>query len=366
VLAAGAFTAIAWGGARAIRPGKIETSHLTLLDHVYGQDFDRARSWVSLLIPEYGEAAISIGDPARASSRFVNTIAPWDGDDSAGDGFPDSRSYRIESRRPDLLVIPTRSTVKQFQLDWAGGPPWKMPMLVESATNPDARIGLREENGKVVGFTGVLTHDLPGTLTEVHIFANFGQKDLARAFGQAGAISMVADAYLFSTAVDWKPGEPLDLGAIDFTKDKLNVFKDILDRAGRVDSEMGDADRGRVGRRLTALSLYSLLQTPSGRPGNNFGNQQSVVAQRRLTHGWDLGEWMTQPCLIIIGQLGAEEPAESPVPLHVSLGGAYRPVPQKGRTVVRWIYPLPARPPGYPAAEDAEPATPAEPEEGGN
>jgi hypothetical protein len=353
VLAAAIFTGIAWGGARAIRPGSIETSHLTLLDHVYGQDYDRARSWVSLLIPDYGEAAVALGNPAHSTGRFMNAIAPWDGEDTAGDGFPDSRSYRIESRRPDLMVIPTRSTVKQFQLDWAGGPPWRMPRPVPTSTGSDGELRIIDQDGKK-SISGVLVHDLPDTLTDVYIIVNYGQKDLLRSFAGPGARSMTADVATYRIT-SWEAGAPLDLGAqLEPVREKLDIFTELLSRIGAPDSQLTGTDPSRAGNRLTALSFFSQLQPPDARPPTNIrSTNPEITVQRRHTHGWDLGKWFTQPCIIVVGQIGADGRGPSPVPLYVARGGTYREVPQVGRTMVRWIYPLGERPPHpKPAEED--------------
>jgi hypothetical protein len=42
-----------------------------------------------------------------------------------------------------------------------------------------------------------------------------------------------------------------------------------------------------------------------------------------------------------------------PIPFYVSTGGSFRPVPSSGRTVVRWIYPLPPDPPRFPKRDES-------------
>ena len=96
---------------------------------------------------------------------------------------------------------------------------------------------------------------------------------------------------------------------------------------------------------MNAESWAMLTWAPMLEPPN-WQSFQSVspklLIQRRMTHGWDLGKWFTQPCLIVVGQLAE---AECPVPIYVDGERAA----SKGRTVVRWIYPLtpnPVSPPG--------------------
>ncbi|VAX41267.1 hypothetical protein MNBD_PLANCTO03-488, partial [hydrothermal vent metagenome] len=123
------FTALAWGGATALRPKRVEISHLSFVDYVYGQRIQRVRTWASILVPVYGNATIWLesDDAAGAgSSRFVQAVAPWEPARTISRGsFPDAREYAIDARSPDRLTFPARATVKQVQLDWAGGLAWQ-------------------------------------------------------------------------------------------------------------------------------------------------------------------------------------------------------------------------------------------------
>lgn len=369
-LAAGVFTAIAWGGATAIRPRRVEASHLTFLDHVYGQPWQRARSWVNLLTPVYGEARVSVGDPASrgggasvaTSDRFHNTIAPWDtpGSDSGG-GFPDARAYRIESKSPEAIGFPARSTVKQFQVDWAGGPRWSMPRP-EPGPDGERRIEILPEprEGQPV-LRGVLTHDLPGPLSEVTIVVVRGQKGLDPSLVSTFSERMLADVVVARVSGDWAPGRPLDLTVVKqhrTVSDSEGFFTSLLPQARDEDQGIGGGrgeeqfdPRGLAGR-LNALAFYSQLAPPREDTSVRAGPQ--AAAFRTMTHGWDLGRWFTQPCVIVVGHLGEDGDQPSPVPLYADVGGGYREAPTRGRTVVRWVYPLSAGeiegggPPAYP------------------
>ena len=100
--------------------------------------------------------------------------------------------------------------------------------------------------------------------------------------------------------------------------------------------------------------LYAQLAPP------NLSNirEDPLRVKRAETHGWDVGRWFSQPCVIIMGQL---VDTESPTPLLVN----GQPVKSRGRTVVRWVYPMPDNPPQYPEAEPPAPGadgtTPAPP-----
>ncbi len=366
VLAGGLFTAIAWGGAMAIRPQRVQASHLTLLDHVYGQATQRARSWISLLVPSYGDATLTTSDPAAPSgSRQSNAIAPWEPDGAPTASFPDARGYRIDSRSPDRITFPTRATVKQFQLDWAGGPAWKMLRPISPDGDPSkARLWLESEPGERSSMPknvrlpvrGLLTHDLPGPLSDVVIIVNRGQRHVTASLGAGGPLLSDIGAYRLQDP--WKPGETLDLESKVATLDgdPLPFLEQLI--GSYVGSPEGltapDSDPARVTARQVALALMPQLQPPA-RPGTS--NSRDRLAQRKATHGWDLGGWFTQPCIMIIGQVGQRESGPAtPIPLYMSTGGSARSVSSSGRTVVRWVYPLPPDPPRVPP-RSAEPPT---------
>jgi hypothetical protein len=200
-----------------------------------------------------------------------------------------------------------------------------------------------------VRVTGVLAHDLPGPLVDAVIIVNRGQKNLTQGLGRGG--ELLADVSAIKLAQPWNPGEPLDLGLVTDRDRDTTYFRSLI--ASEVGQPEGlqapDNDRTRITARLTAVALLSQLQPPDTR-GDVAKPER--LAQRRLTHGFDLGEWFTEPSVIIIGHVGERDSGPAtPVPLFVSTGGGYRPVDSAGRTVVRWVYPLHGDPPGWPTVE---------------
>lgn len=363
VLAAALFTGVAWGGATLIRPSQIEAKHLTIIDHVYGQSIERSRTWMSLLVPEYGQATIIVGDPSsNERTRFHNLVAPWEPAEFSGEGFPDARGYRIDCKNPDQATIPTRATVKQLQADWAGASTWKMPRPTGDSPE-DAQIRFADESAPSI-LKGTLVHELPAALTDVVIIVNMGQKDITRSFvGTPGLTSKLAT---FILSNPWGPGKPLDMAFVTprstVRGEKQLSPEDYLSGLLKdpIDSQERPPDAGTITTRLTALAFFSQLQPPDP-PGDRMGRSEHV-AQRKYSHGMDLGRWFTEPCMIIVGHLGAETDVQSPTPLYISTGGQPRPLHTAGRTVVRWVYPLGARPPtlpplsASPAEDSAKPA----------
>lgn len=355
------FTAIAWGGATMIRPGRIEGSHLTFLDHVYGQNVQRARSWMGLLLPSYGTTRISVGDPDVAKYDTVagstaNLITPWepwsDAGRSAWVSFPDARNYTIDARRQDAIDVPTRATVKQFQADWAGGPRWKMPF-------PVAEIAINENPGpQQPEITGTLRHDLPAPLSEVVVIRVQPQQTpaVARPSSDPGVKGqrpqeMTARGWVYRYQAKWMPGEELDLGVLTLlggqSKTAINTYLDGFLPANSMFGfgNDGPPDASKAISRFYAAALFDELAPVEPK---STSNSRDVAAKRTSMHNWSLGRWFTQPCIIVLAQVGdradGSNPAELPLPVYVN----GEPLKAKGRTILRWIYPLPAEPPRVP------------------
>ncbi len=352
--AAGVFTAIAWGGATAIKPRRLAGTHLTILQHVYGQPWQRSRTWMSLFLPFYGDAAVSLGNPADRAAPLAlvdtthNGISPWSPPRSdLGGTFLDARAYRVESRSPELAVIPARSTVKQLQFDWLGSPRWRMPRPEAYAgSDAEPRIELLPAGVDRPVLRGVIRHGLPGALNDVFIVVVRGQRPLARSLLRQGKAPLLADVVIQSLP-EWPPDVPIDLSTIvqrsNNDVSSLAFLSDLVDKSGFTDDqELGRRDSGRAAQRLTAAMLYSQLQPPE----HNLAQASPIegrVALRDATHGFDLGRWFTQPCVIIIGQLGSRTGLPTPTPVFVR-DGRFTEVETTGRTIITWVYPLPEAP----------------------
>lgn len=364
--AAALFTAIAWGGATAIKPKRVEVRHVTVLDHVYGQDVDRARSWLSVLIPSYLGADVSVqGEGLLAGlPRFYQTIAPWQArpDSMIGTGdsssFPDARSYDIDAPSPDVLSVPTRATVKQFVADWAGAPRFAWPTPSMNPGSATAALALDPTTGFP---TGVLTHNFPETLTNVQVILIRRQQGV-RAWsrgtwvGSDGRANHLGPVFTWTTDAHgvappdgrWPPGTPLDLHPL------------FMSAPASSRNLLGWLDRAASGReslldRMVVGSFMHQLSPPQ------LSTQASPLFTRSAMHGLDLSGWFSQPCLIILGTLDMEGRDAMPIPVNIRVGGEARTPHVRGRTLVRWIYPLPADPPSWPTGEPDSAASPRSP-----
>ncbi len=344
------FTALAWGGASILRPHTVSASHVTFIDHVFGQPTQRARTWQSILIPSYGEATLEVGGTdglAVPGERSLSTLAPWDSLDGSGSGttFPDARGYTIDAGRPDKMRFPVRATVKQIQADWAGGPIWEMPIPTSEGLKLAPTSGVA---GQPL-LSGVLTHNLPGPLKEVVIIVVRGQRPLVPARSSVGFEgSLLANALAYQVS-EWRPGETLDMAVATLPRAqqasqelaesflrRLIPVTQTWDALG-AEPQVGD---GRTAERMLALAMFTQLEPPSP-DASNSTNQ--YAAQRSATHTWDLGRWFTQPCVIIVGQM-----SETPSPIPLLLDGAT--FASSGTVVVRWVYPLGSNPPTHPSS----------------
>ncbi len=342
------FTFLAWGGATALRPFKIDATHLTILDHVYGQPTQRARLWANVLVPRYGTARISVGDASGRADPCLSTIAPWETpDDTSGSSgsFPDSRNYAIDTMSPDAMDVPVRSTVKSIQADWAGPPVLSMPRPVgaDGQGNGEIRVTPNwDQSSAKPAITGTLVHDLPFALYDVKVII---VREQTRVAGAPQAAELVR-AEVLPMKEEWKPGVPMYLETLRAgLRQSDYAIGTIL--GGLVPGATGAYGIGEVidskttEDHLLAMSLFHELRPPE--PGDGTGSSPPGVApQRRAMHGMDLSRWFTQPCVIVVGfTKGTGKEGKCPVPLFVD--GIE--LPTHGMTMVRWVYPLPARPP---------------------
>jgi hypothetical protein len=351
VAAIAVFTGIAWSGANLLRQSEIQARHFTILDHVYGQPLQRARMWSSIWIPWYGTARISVAPQDDGAAGVGATIASWDPPetDVSWGGFPDQRGYIVDTRDPSGMRVPVRSTVKQVEVNWAGGPAWEMPRPArpeEGGTGKlevvnQANVPPEQRSGLV---RGTLVHNMPGTLNDGIVVVIRSQRPILR----SPSYLPICVGEVFNINKPWGPNEPLDLAITTRPRDRAieTALTGYLNTHFRPNLDLGD--RTDMTRRLNALAFFSQLPPPdedSSRP----------YAQRNATHGWDLSYWFTQPCIIVMGHLTTADAnvTNTPVPIHVD----GEPVTNNGRTFVRWIYPLPDNPPEFPdSTTDSIPA----------
>ena len=334
------FTGLAWGGARVLRPSGASVTHLTVLDHVFGQPTQRARVLASVGLPGYGDVRVGVAG-AEAATGVFNAVSAWDAPPSTDvtpSMFPDARDYPVNGRDPDELLVPARATVKTICVDWLGGPVLKLPMPVTaestgtSRTPTQVRVVPRAPGASARAWelSGALVHDLPGPMEGVMMV-------LVQAPTLAVGAQRASDEQLFAVAfgrevATWAPGEVL---ALDGDAAGWRPAEQLL--SGLVPLSRSDAFTGAtvmqtrqsIETQMRAMSLLSVLPPPdTTQPG---GQVQAVRAEFQ---GSDLSRWFGQPCLIVMGWVNN---VPGPVTLAVNGEG----VESNGRVFVRWVLPLP-------------------------
>ncbi len=363
------FTGIAWGGAVLLSPASIRGAHLTIIDHVYGQDVQRTRTWAGLIVPWYGEATVAVGDVERTDAgSLIALVSPWLTPElTAGLGsFPDNRGYRVLAARPSAMTFPVRSTMKELTVQWAGPTRWPMP----TPLGQDGQPGALEATPRALGLPaseissealGRLVHDLPGALYDVTIIVNHGMYDVQP---RVSPNRPIMDASAFGLADAWAPGVPLDLAAATRRSGSDDVsLRAFLDAQAAQRVGLGDradlpGDARAVSDQLVIASLLSQVGPPP--TGRGAAGDEYAAATRRAMHGMDLGVWMTRPCIIVLGHMGVgRSEADAPCPTPMTIDG--RDPNLQGRTFVRWVYPLDAAPPAIlvsPASDGDEASDP--------
>lgn len=330
VIAAIVFSVIGWIGARALSPVRVSGEHITYIDHVYGEGTQRTRTWVSMLLPDYGERSIGVGDE---DDDAHHAIMPWSSPDQiVSVSFPDARQYVMDASDPRRLVVPTRSTVKQFRADWMGGAVWEMPV---PPTPQDRPVATAE------GLRGTLVHNLPGELTNVTIVLNLGQETESRvvdSYGRPDRLGQIARSRTFawrknpaaSGGASWAPGEALDLSVYRI------VGNERLEQRLKSELPVSTLSFSPTVDTTTGVLLSNWLGLIPGPDLTELAQTGQSIAVQRATHGLDLSKYLASPCLIITGEVADA----CPTPLRVGNGSAASDFDMTGRTIVRWIYPL--------------------------
>ena len=336
------FTAIAWAGATIMRPNSVRATHLTYLTGVHGSDRQSARSWLSVLVPSYGEATLRVGEEPSSDLLSVWTPPP---PASIEGGFPDNRGYTVEARNPSAVTVPVRSTIKQFAANWSGPPVANLPRPVrEPGEVGEPTITLTDADQGLLA--GQLIHDLPGALDDLLVITVAGQRGLVAPATIAPAW-LPARVYMDALADPWQPGTRLDLAEVTGASragQRSGLIWLGARAANGIDRGFGPEDPRRSGSvtdRLLAVNFYDMLASPPFLMNENQSKPSPIPAVRDA-QGLDLSAWFTQPCVIVVGILNQ---TEGDLPLPLTVDG--RTVPASGRTVVRWIYPLEPSPPRY-------------------
>lgn len=353
--AAAVFTGIAWTGANLLKIRRVQGRHLTFVDSVYGQTSQTALTFASLFLPRYGEQRVSAAGSGGGGTDGRNLVSPWEMFVSAASGstaitaFPDARGYSIEAKEPDTAPFPARATAKEVEVRWAGALPAAtiggermIRPLMSAGVDPSQAIRAVARrsignNERTLGIEGVLVHNFPGELTRVTIAV---VREPTNATGESFVTFMAYDGSAVSLAPGpsggWKANEALDLSTLAVSGARDSIA-DLMDRL--VPAPSGALGIATVDEREAplALSFYSQLKPPAA-----IGPSTRTLVRRSMLQSVDMSRWLNQPCVVVVGEL---QDSPCPVPITVDDLPATEVAERvRGRTIVRWIYPLPGQP----------------------
>ncbi|MEM6552005.1 MAG: hypothetical protein AAF750_07745 [Planctomycetota bacterium] len=349
------FGALAWGGAALLRPADERLAHVTVLDLDGNGGPARARSWASVFVPRFGDAAVVVGQTGDESGVGpTDSIRGLQGgvggaggvgfevhDTLASPGselgeailpYPDIRAYRVDAAEPAGAVVPVRATSKQFRVDYLG------PTVEGWTVTPDG-VGLNEAGVLV----GRVTQSLPGDLSNVRVVVCPGEGRvpwvvvLPEAWGQGQAIELEG----LGSGGDRGTARVLATEVGDVQRRTWRDEGFLGEAVGRrqvggigpdVDDAAGSAKTPAVVREMDAASFFDALPHPHVRASATSG---ASVLQRSLLRRVDLTALTKGRRLIIIGYLEA-----SPLPVPMTLDGQAigGDATDASLTVVRWVY----------------------------
>ncbi|MCZ6852263.1 MAG: hypothetical protein O7F17_11530, partial [Planctomycetota bacterium] len=357
---AGLFTAVAWAGVGLLREHSIELRHVTVLDYIARPADDqrpdelhlqRAASWLTLYIPSYGTARVSIeSDPAQR-----DLLLTWSAPEQAPQPFPNVAPYRIDvGKTPAEYEIPARASVSQMYASWLGAldPQWGGMIRVDP--NDPLRVQRDARGERDDRLVGSLIHDLPSNLENVLIVWVTNDRSPRRRWARDGDEQLPWVPALRSGQVlnlghmwaigPWAPQTPLSFSTdrlrpspqTGFERNTLRRYiEQYADKGGfGVPGTQTTLRDEAVRRHFEMLSFFHQMTPPKYHRQGRLDPEKNLVLTRLLGRELDLSAWLTRPCLIVMGWL---QDSQCPIPLRVDGD----PPNSSGLTIVRWIYPLP-------------------------
>lgn len=343
------FSVVAWGGAWVMRPATSSAAHFTVLDIDGNTNMARARSWQSLLIPDFKTAQIAVPSVSAGLPRMevVNLVAsPGLSLNADNPGYPDRRSYAYDASQPDTIGVPMRSTTKSLVIDYLGQITAQVPGMAKAWTLPRATVAMGT-NGLP---TGTITHRFPGPLTDVRIIycPGGGQVPGLRSAAQPEARPLVYEYRNANNVSVWDPGTPIALPAAAkaytplWIRPRLGAPSRPFNDEGFLGQQMksrgfmpGASNDSAVVKDIALLSFYDALPPPVYKSKVGSVNIQGLspynTYNRSMMRGIDMTPLITGRRIIVLGHLRS---SPSPIPLTVDGSG----VDSEGWTVVRWVY----------------------------
>ncbi len=370
-------TVIAWAvtGVDELSSGRVR--HVTYLDRIESplasaedRAIVRAQTWFSAELPGYGPTRLQFEPGAGGAGN--DCIWTWF-EPPAGEstGFPDTEQYVVPLAAGADYMVPSRATSAVFSGVWMGDPigEWDRLPTVDAAS--PLRQDVVWDGGTVptVIVHGSLSHNLPGTLRDVHLVYVSPWRSPTRTLKAGDPLTIVPSDMMpnygrMRTLQEWPPNTRLDIAAQLFGSQGEPAGRAVLANAPedgiaaalkakyfdevRQDFETIVTGPFSATQRFNYLNFYSMLQpppyllAPGQQPSTGMGtgrDRKSIRLTRDLARGTDLGLWFTRPCIMVIGTLRDDDAGQVSAPFPVRIDD--RAPASEGLTIVRVIFPLP-------------------------
>ncbi|HWB20983.1 MAG TPA: hypothetical protein VG711_11830, partial [Phycisphaerales bacterium] len=277
--------------------------------------------------------------------------SPWG---EASDYFPNPNRYMVDvGQAPNALDLPSRSTSTQLYANWMGGLSADWGSTLQADPSNPIRVDINPDGQE--SLSGRIINNCPTTLRDVLViwvknyrptrvyYANENGVESNHIGLQMSGQLIASGSARAIPSLD--AGSAIDLSETSTRDPKrrltgtgLNLYFDeqLSARAGGSSGAATDLD-WRPAYKM--LSFYSMLKPPKYmHQRDQYPSSDSPHFIRYLARELDLSNWLTRPCVIVIGYA---VDSECPVPLRIGNGDSEPPADPGSITVVRWIYPLP-------------------------
>jgi len=328
------FTAVTWVGALLLRPSTDNVTHFSVVDFAAGQADARVHSWFSLFLPAFGPQPVDLAPDQPDAAHLL--ASPGLSRQRDAVTYPDPQAYALDARAPHTYPpadlpnaggIPFRSTAKTFTARYLGPLTDATPGLTADWVPPQGR--LRIDNAFPVG---ELSHNLPGTLTDVVAVYCPGDGEMPwvwRLDDWAPQTILQLAAPTAATRLV-RPPRPGMANRSWSNEGYLGVTFDNL-RGGILTGPNAAPSADRLTLAAHLVSFFDYLPVVDYENNNVNPVQAPKEYRRALTRDLDLSPLVAGKRLILLGNL---RDAPSPLPL-TARGDA---VPSMGWTLVRYIY----------------------------
>ncbi len=341
------FTLVTWGLASTTSNVKTPLKHVTIVDHIYGGNWQRAIGWCSLYLPTFGNSTVEL------IGEENNLLLPWTSPNAnLTPKFVDHREIIVNLEHvPNQFDKPSRATTANFSYEWLGG-------IDHSFYNSLIRVALHNEpawnstpdKNSIGEIRGAIVNHATASLIDVTVIWVTGEQNTLPTLGwyQDNTIAPwiqldqsgkpLNRAYSWRKSV-WKTGETIDFADLDATS-VSSLSTAMKNRYQPEDSERrllsaGVLTKNMWRKKMEMLSVYSHLEPPTyQKRANSKQSPPSHQARREGGHVLDFAEWFGKPCIIVMGFI-----PNAPIPVPISVNGEQI-TESSGETFVRWVYPL--------------------------